>query len=218
MQINLGPIMLSVNSLSFSFQHDTLFTDVSFDINAGELMHLTGANGAGKSTLMSIVAGIRSPDSGEISLLDNNKQPVEDLKLEVEYLSAEANGLYTKMDATQNLNFWASLRGLKHSDEIIHQELSKWGLGHRLIRNNFPVGKFSTGMRRRLALARVNLSNCRCWLLDEPIYGLDAKGISLFQTMLKQHKEQGGIALVISHDTAPLEGLITSVHPLEKRR
>jgi len=208
--------MLTIKNLSFAFQHHPLFSDFSVDIKPGELVHLVGPNGAGKSTFMSVVAGFRSPSNGSVDYLDSEGNSVDDRKIFIEYLSAEANGLYTSMDATQNLMFWSSLRGLSYSEEEITAELKKWGLGHRLVRLNFPVAKFSTGMGRRLALARIKLSKSQCWLLDEPIYGLDEKGISLFRDMLREHKNNGGLALIISHDTAPLEGLITNTKRLER--
>lgn len=200
--------MLSVKSLSFSFKHRPLFKELSFDLSDGDVFHLTGENGTGKSTLMSILAGFRSPTLGEIAYFTNGKE-IEDRREFLEYLSAEANGLYMKMDATQNLNFWSQARGLTLDPHVIKEELTSWGLGHELVRINFSVEKFSTGMRRRLALARLNLSNAKVWLLDEPIYGLDTKGIDKFREILTKHRDQGGSCLVISHDTAPLKNIVT---------
>jgi heme exporter protein A len=74
---------------------------------------------------------------------------------------------------------------------------------------NFPVEKYSTGMKRRLALARLMLSGATCWLLDEPVYGLDTAALATFSHQLEQHLKAGGMTLVISHDTAPLRGLIS---------
>ena len=168
--------MLSVRSLSFSFEHRNLFQGVSFDLKPGELIHLTGSNGVGKSTFLSILAGLRSPDKGQIAFTGPGGSPVEDLKTVCAYLSAESNGLYLKMDAYENLRFWSGLRGLKPGEGLIRSTLSHWGLGNSLLIKNFPVEQFSTGMRRRLGLARLGLSQAPCWLLDEPVYGLDQKG------------------------------------------
>ncbi len=198
--------MLVVSKLGFSFKHKALFENLDFTLKSGQIFHLVGPNGAGKSTCFSVINGLREPTTGSVSYRQDD-QEVADHRFYIEYLSAEANGLYLKMDATDNLDFWAKLRGHQLSRDKIHQELTKWGLGHRLVREKFSVEKFSTGMRRRLALARVNLSKTPLWLLDEPIYGLDHKGIDLFREMVKDHKEAGGMALIISHDTAPLEGL-----------
>lgn len=208
--------MLTINSLSFSFKHRPLFQNLTFKITDGQIIHLTGENGAGKSTFMSVVAGFRTPTSGEIQYhLDG--QEVDNRKTYIEYLSAEANGLYTKMDAMQNLHFWSSLRGIDIDETTMIKELDAWGLGHSLVRQGFAVEKYSTGMRRRLALARVHLSSTKLWLLDEPIYGLDAKGIESFRSMLKEHQSKGGSCLIISHDTAPLQGLVNETINLKGR-
>jgi heme exporter protein A len=60
-------------------------------------------------------------------------------------------------------------------------------------------------MKRRLALARVALSQTKLWILDEPFYGLDQRALGIFQLMLRDHLASGGAALVVSHDLAPLE-------------
>ncbi|MEZ4742377.1 MAG: heme ABC exporter ATP-binding protein CcmA [Bdellovibrionota bacterium] len=200
--------MLSIKSLSFAFQHRPLFKEINFDLVPGKLVHLIGENGTGKSTFLSLIAGFRTPNEGSISYFNDKGEEVDDRRVYIEYLSAEANGLYTKMDATQNLTFWSKLRGHKYSTQQMVEELKKWGLGHPLVRTNFAVEKFSTGMKRRLALARLNLSACPCWLLDEPIYGLDTKGIDLFKSAILNHKESGGMAFIVSHDTYPLKELI----------
>jgi heme exporter protein A len=200
--------MLSVESVGFGFQHLPLFENVSFKIAAGEVFHLTGGNGAGKSTFLSLIAGYRRPTSGDIRYFDNGRE-ADDRRAYIEFLPAEANGLYGRMDALSNILFWTRLRGLNLSREEVFASLKEWGLGHPLTREHFPVEKFSTGMKRRLALVRVLLSKSPFWLLDEPIYGLDAKGIELFRQLLISHARAGGMALVISHDLAPLSGIIT---------
>ncbi len=209
--------MLSVESVSFGFQHLPLFEGVSFRVSPGEVLHLTGGNGAGKSTLLSLIAGYRRQTKGDIRYMING-QEVEDRRAYIEYLPAEANGLYGRMDAMANLRFWTQLRSRRLTEKEMIAALSEWGLGHPLVRENFPVDKFSTGMKRRLALVRVLLSGSPFWLLDEPIYGLDAKGIALFRNLLTSHIQQGGMALIISHDLAPLAGIVTNSTTLHGSR
>lgn len=207
--------MLRVKSLSFSFEHRKLFNEVSLDLKPGELLHLTGSNGVGKSTFLSILAGLRSPAQGVVQFFHSENEPVEDLRNVCAYLSAESNGLYLKMDAFENLRFWSALRGLKPGNDLIRKTLTHWGLGNSLLMKNFPVEQFSTGMRRRLGLARLGLSQTPCWLLDEPVYGLDHKGIELFRMSLHDHLNQGGMAILISHDLTALAGLTSTTLSLD---
>ncbi len=196
--------MLKIHNLEFRYQFRRILQGVSFAAEAGEIVHIIGPNGAGKTTLMTILAGLRQEHAGRIEYETAPGKLAEDRRNFIEYLPAEANALYGKMDAMTNLRFWQSLRGHKSSDEALIQELEQWDLDHPLIRQNFPVERFSTGMKRRLALARVRLSATPCWLLDEPLYGLDTKGIQTFQGMLEAHLKNGGQAWIVSHDTAPL--------------
>ncbi|WP_141734703.1 heme ABC exporter ATP-binding protein CcmA [Oligoflexus tunisiensis] len=196
--------MLKIHNLEFRYQFRRILQGVSFASTAGEIVHIVGPNGAGKTTLMTILAGLRREHAGSIEYHKAPGQIVDDRRDYIEYLPAEANALYGKMDAITNLRFWQNLRGRKSSDEALVQELALWDLDHPLIRQNFPVERFSTGMKRRLALARVKLSETPCWLLDEPLYGLDTKGIQTFQGMLQTHLQEGGQAWIVSHDTAPL--------------
>ncbi len=204
--------MLSVKGLSFGFRLRPLFRDQSFDVKRGELLHLSGPNGAGKSTMMAIIAGLLGADAGEVKFYPGTgaSAAAEDRRRFAEYLPAEANGLYMKMDAVQNLSFWTELRGVKTPMERLFAELERWNLNHPLLRHDFPVEKFSTGMKRRLALARLALSPAPLWLLDEPFYGLDTAATATFVTMLSEHLGRGGMGLVVSHDLAPLKGLITA--------
>lgn len=197
--------MLDIKGLSFRFQFKTILSQLSFSAIPGEILHITGPNGSGKTTLMSLLAGLRKEASGSIEYRLPSGQAAEDRRSYVEYLPAEANALFGKMDAMANLRFWRKLRNLEASDESIRAVLKKWDLDHPLVRENFPVESFSTGMKRRLALARLELSETPCWLLDEPLYGLDTKGIETFQLMLEGHLLKSGITIIVSHDIAPLE-------------
>ena len=160
---------------------------------------------------MAIIAGLLQADSGTIEYFPETlaEGPASDRRTFLEYLPAEANGLYVKMDAVQNLRFWSELRGVEANEERILAALRRWRLDHPLLRQGFPVEKFSTGMKRRLALARLELSPARCWLLDEPVYGLDAEATLEFTRLVASHIGSGGSGLVVSHETRPIEGLVT---------
>ena len=208
--------MLTVNALSFAYGHRSLFENLSFELTRGEAIHLTGSNGTGKSTLLSILAGLRKAQTGDIVLKGADGKALRDRRRQIGYLASESNGLYLKMSALDNLKFWGSLKGERPEEQKILDCLSMWGLTGPGLAKNFPVSHFSTGMRRRLALARLCLSGTRCWLLDEPVYGLDSRGITLFRSALSEHLAAGGGAILVSHDPCATEELKTRELPLTR--
>ena len=197
--------MLEIQNLDFRYQYRRILSKLSFQVRPGEILHIQGPNGCGKTTLMSIIAGLRHEESGSIHYRFPDGRALPDRREVIEYLPAEANALFGKMDAMDNLRFWRRLRGLSADDSIIRAALATWDLDRPLVREHFPVERFSTGMKRRLALARLQLAEAPCWLLDEPLYGLDVKGIASFQALLEGHLKHEGMALIVSHDVAPLE-------------
>lgn len=209
--------MLDVKNISFGFPHRPLLKDFSLTVQKGELIHISGPNGAGKSTLMALMAGLIPLDHGSVTYSyagtgsDDKNLVDDDRRRWMEYVPAEANGLFPKMNAIENLSFWAELRHPRWSPTALKQkvveELKFWGLGHPLLLGSFPAEKYSTGMKRRLALARLTLSQTPCWLLDEPVYGLDSTATDTFRSILDRHLQQGGLAVMISHDLAALKDL-----------
>ncbi len=210
--------MLQISSLSFRYDHVELFQHLSFTVKPGEILHLRGSNGVGKSTLLAILAGLLSPSAGQVTW---GKEEAGFPSLQrgefFAYLAAEANGLYLQLNALSNLRFWSSLSSEPLAEETIRTALLRWGLASPLLQERLAVGFLSTGMRRRLALARVSLSPAPCWLLDEPIYGLDTRGVELFREALQNHVEQGGMAVVVSHDLVSLAGLTVRQYVLQDK-
>jgi len=210
--------MLKATQLGFSFRSRHLFRNVSFTVRPGQLLHLRGPNGAGKTTLMAVLAGLLAPVHGSVDYViepdgkrTTEAEGVPDPKRWIEYLPAEANGHFLRMDALTNIRFWGKLRGHTIPEDQLTVTLRAWDLDHKWLRFGFPVEKFSTGMKRRLALARLSLSEAPCFLLDEPLYGLDDAAIKMFQTMLRAHLNRGGLGVIISHDTVPIRDLVTEV-------
>ncbi len=190
--------MLVVEQLQFAFPVRPLFQDLSFQIAPGQLMQLRGPNGSGKTTLMSLMAGLLRPHGGKIFLREG--ATIKSTRGEVAYLPAEGNGWFGRMDAVSNLRFWSRLGGRTVDDKALHDAARNWGIPEMVLRRALPVEKFSTGMKRRLSFARLELAQQTAWLLDEPLSGLDTIGIQQFQNLLGKHLAQGGLAAYISHD------------------
>ena len=163
-----------------------LFRGLSLTLNAGELIEIHGANGSGKSRLLRILAGITSDWSG-------------DIKLDVPalYIGHE-NGLHPDLTVLQNLEWIASLCGAPKAN--IDRGLNAFGTRHLM---HQPCHTLSVGQARRVALSRLLYDASPLWLLDEPTNSLDAKSVARFDTLLANHLESGGAAVIATHTTGP---------------
>lgn len=157
-----------------------LFRGLSLNCGPGDALHIAGANGIGKSSLIRILAGLLRPFAGEveregaIGLVDERLALDEALPL------------------SKALAFWESLDGCRDPGRTL--EL----LQLRALMD-VPVRYLSTGQRKRAALARLLNRGCPVWLLDEPLNGLDRQAQAVFESLVAQHCEGGGIAVVASH-------------------
>ncbi len=202
--------MLHIQNLVFGYANKAIIDRFSYTAHPGDIVLIVGANGVGKSTLMSLIAGLRTPNSGEIFWGDpaKIKNQSHNLRGICDYLPAEANGHFLKLDTETNLHFWHRLNHKTKADPaLLDQVLKRWHLDHPLVRKSLAVEKFSTGMKRRLAMARLELNATPLWLLDEPLFGLDQQGIKTFIDVLKQHQSHAGISLIITHDSQPFISL-----------
>ncbi len=201
--------MLITDRLCFGFSNRPLIDQLNLRLLNGEIGLIVGPNGTGKSTLMSLLAGLRLPTSGSLSFSRDEGKTFEfEPGIFCEYLPAENNGHFLRLDAESNLNFWHQLRTTrKPTPKQIDDALKTWRLDHILVRRGLPVDKFSTGMKRRLAMARLELNQAPIWLLDEPLFGLDQEGIASLVQSIARHQSRGGISLIISHELQALKQL-----------
>lgn len=181
--------ILAVEALTLFRSSRKLVANLSFALEAGEVLHLRGANGIGKTSLLETLSGLRHVEEGQIV------QSAEPSQL---HWLGHKNALNLSLTPQENLEFWCGLNEI--SMETIAPALETLGVSrvrHRACRT------LSAGQKRRTALARLLLSPRKLWLLDEPLDGLDAQGLSLFAELLNRHLQQGGGAIITSHQALP---------------
>ena len=194
--------MLRVDNLTFAFKNRRLFQNISFEIGDGGLTRLAGSNGSGKSTLLALITGLISGAENAVHFKGDG-----DFREWTSWIAPDANGHVPTLSATENIIFWLELRGISPDIAKIRESLSVWGLSGDWVQSSLPVARYSTGMKRRLALARLLMEETRLWLLDEPLFGLDDAACQQFRNALKNHLSNGGAAIVVTHDDRLLEGL-----------
>ncbi len=184
-----------------------LFKGLHLQLQPGQLMWLRGRNGRGKTSLLRILAGLASPARGQALLDDTPVQRLPpELRTRLLYL-AHANALKDDLTVTEALHFLARLQGQRPTSAALAAALARVGMSGRA---TALVRTLSQGQRRRAALARLALQmqqpTCAAWLLDEPFDALDDEGVQMLNTLLTQHAQAGGSALLTSHQALRLDG------------
>jgi len=165
-----------------------LFRGLSFAMQSGEALHLTGANGTGKTTLIRALAGLTTPYAGEVSRIGELGLLDERPALDPELPLGKALAFWHKIDRCSDAPATFATLGLAPLLEV-------------------PVRYLSTGQRKRAGLAALIGRSVPIWLLDEPLSGLDVSAIKQVTALIQAHVDQGGIALVASHQPLAIKGL-----------
>lgn len=219
-------IVLSAQNVAKAFGVNVVLKDVSFTLQQGDRMGLVGVNGCGKSTLMRIIAGLDSPDSGEISMVRGTRigyLAQQDMVTSGASVWAELEKVYEPVfEMEKRLRALETQMEHAHTDEALFSRLSSdydkllqrfeesdgyaWksmvsgvlnGLGFKPAQYDQNVDSLSGGEKTRLCLARLLLQKPDLLLLDEPTNHLDMETLQWLENYLAAYK---GSVLVISHD------------------
>ncbi len=195
---------LSFVDISRHFGRRRVLRDITLRCEAGEILAVLGPNGAGKSTLLSIAATLLEPSAGEVRYGElTAKSSGVALRGRVGVLGHDLY-VYPELTAEENLTFFGRLYGLTDLRSRVAAALERSGLGQR----DDPVGRYSRGMRQRLALERALLHGPRLVLLDEPFTGLDDAATGALRARLGELRAAGCIVLLTTHDLETIEGLV----------
>ena len=191
---------LSADALTLFRGERCLFQGLSFALKPGELLLLEGRNGTGKTSLMRAIAGLIEFEDGDIHW---EGKPVR-LNRQAFYGSLvwmqHRVGFKADLNLVENLKFEAHLR--TQSGEDFEEVLQRLDID-RLKR--LPLRSLSAGQQRRLALARLLVTDTTLWILDEPFTSLDVHGIQVIEDLLDAHTTGGGMLAVTSHHAVNLK-------------
>lgn len=198
--------MLEINDLACTRGDNLLFSGLSFSLSDGELMQVQGENGKGKTSLLRMLCGFLMPAGGEIRWRGENIRDLgEDYYAEMIYLG-HYNAIKDELNALENLRINAGLAGCEINDKEALAALRYMGLRGR---ENLPVKVLSQGQRRRVALARLLVSNARLWILDEPLTALDVGAVGLMQELIGAHLAKKGMVIFTTHQPLEVAGIET---------
>jgi heme exporter protein A len=192
---------LKVTNLSCQKGYNLLFENLSFEINSGEVLKISGPNGSGKTSLLRLLAGLSSFDSGTIDYDEFNLNS-EEYNLDFLYLG-HLTTLSPELSCIENLKY-SSLLGNNKLELDFSSALKKVGLEKF---ENELVGKLSAGQKKRIALSLLFVSHSKVWLLDEPFSALDSKAITIIEKRIEDHCNIGGICILTTHQECSIKNL-----------
>ncbi|NUB98648.1 cytochrome c biogenesis heme-transporting ATPase CcmA [Escherichia coli] len=184
--------MLEARELLCERDERTLFSGLSFTLNAGEWVQITGSNGAGKTTLLRLLTGLSRPDAGEVLWQGQPLHQVRDSYHQNLLWIGHQPGIKTRLTALENLHFY-------HRDGDAAQCLEALAQAGLAGFEDIPVNQLSAGQQRRVALARLWLTRATLWILDEPFTAIDVNGVDRLTQRMARHTEQGGIVILTTH-------------------
>jgi heme exporter protein A len=197
MSSNRRPTRLLASELACVRGGRTVFSGLSFAVDAGEALLVSGPNGAGKSSLLRAVAGLVRLTDGRLELTDGDTDAT--LGEQAHYLG-HLDALKPSLSVGENLEFWARYLD---GGAAIAPALDAVGLGSIA---RLPAAYLSAGQRRRLSIARLIAVARPLWLLDEPTSALDTAAQTMLATLMRSHLAGGGMILAATHGPIGLDG------------
>ena len=159
-------LSLTLNAVIKRYNNRPVFSPVSFEVNSGNILALTGANGSRKSTLLKIIAGVTSPTNGECiwaigetqlqTPLDRKGMEIRNMPRELQKMLGFVSPyleLYNELSAIEHVQFVGELKGMKISSEEAILELVSFGLNEAIAKSDRVLKQYSSGMQQRVRLA-----------------------------------------------------------------
>ena len=207
--------MLEVRNLTKRFKERTALDNISLQVGEGEVFGYLGPNGSGKTTTMRVLLGLLEPTAGEALLWGKRASHSPEVRGRTGVL-LEADGLYPRLTAYDNLDYFARLYSVPDREPRIARLLDFAGLASR---SRDKVGSFSRGMRRKLGLVRALLHSPDLLMLDEPSAGLDPEAQKMVRDLIVTLSSEAQITVFLSsHDLDEVQRICGRVAILQHGR
>ena len=187
--------LLFLREISCERADRRLFSKVSLEVFAGEIVQIEGPNGAGKTSLLRIICGLLRPVDGEVIFRNVRfSDEPEAFYRDCVYIGHQS-GIKKELTVAENLSFYASA-SLNSLAMSVAEAIEAVGLrGY----NNVSCAELSAGQHRRVALARLLIATQKLWILDEPFVALDKRAVTWLEGVLIKHARNGGAVVFTSH-------------------
>ena len=202
--------IVEVQNVSKSFGRETVLKNITLSLEDGKIYGIVGRNGSGKTVLMKCILGFMRPSSGSVHVF--GKQIGKDCDYVPDTgMIIETPGFIDTESGISNLKY---LAGLSSAKGISSARVMKMvGLDPY---NKKPVSKYSLGMRQRLGIAQAIMDKPRFLVLDEPMNGLDNKGVEDMRRLFMDLREKGATILLASHNPLDISVLCDEVYEMDQ--
>jgi ABC-2 type transport system ATP-binding protein len=206
--------IIETSGLSRRFRDVIAVDDLTMTVESGEVLALLGPNGAGKTTTIRMLAGIIAPTKGQAIVAGHRiDRDVEKLH-EVIGMLTETPGLYSRLSARRNLEYFAGFYPIDDVSARVEKYLKLMGLWER---REDKAGTFSKGMKQRLALARALMHEPKVLFLDEPTSGLDPEAAGEVRQLIRRMREEGCTIFLSTHNLGEAEMLCNRIAVIQTR-
>jgi ABC-2 type transport system ATP-binding protein len=207
--------MIRAEKLTKRFGDHLALSELDLDVPEGEVFGLLGPNGAGKTTALRLLTGLVAPTSGRAEIAGANVAEKPEMVRERIGLLTETPGLYPRLDAIENLVFFADVYGVPNAMAKIESLLKRLELWDR---RKEAAGALSKGMRQKLALARALLHDPKVVFLDEPTSALDPASAKVVRALIAELKSEKRTIVLCTHNLDEADRLADRIGVLRKGR
>ena len=201
---------IQLTNISKTFGKQTVLQPLTMGFEEGMIHGIIGRNGSGKTVLMKMILGILQPTTGTVIVGDKRIGKYVDFPVSAGAI-IETIEFIPYMSAYQNLADIAAMRG-NLSKTQIKEVLEMVGLGNV---GRKHVSKFSMGMRQRLAIAQAVMESPKLLILDEPMNGMDEKGVEEMRRLILARKAAGTTIILSSHNIEDIRILCDQVYRID---
>ena len=201
---------IKVKDVCKYFGKTQVLDHVNMECRQGEITGIIGRNGAGKTVLFKIICGLLSLDSGEILINGIKRERQADVLPSVGIIIEEPAFL-KYYSGIKNLEYLYMINH-KNNRQYLENIMEKVGLDPKSKKH---VGKYSMGMRQRLAIAQSIMEKPEFLVLDEPFNGLDSHGVNEMRELFLELKKRGKVILIASHNSEDINILCDNVYSME---
>ncbi len=208
--------MITVESLTKKFGNITAIENISFNINESEIFGFLGPNGAGKTTTIRILSTLISPTLGKITIDNRDNSSNGEYIRSITGLLTESPGMYEKISAYDNLEYYSSFYNIP--DSIRKNNIEKYLRMFNLWdRKDDLAGTYSKGMKQKLALSRALIHEPKILLLDEPTAGLDPESAHMVRIFIESLKKEKTTVFLCTHNLEEASNLSDRVCIIKKK-